>query len=50
MSSKEDFDIIEDGKTVKVEVEDENGEKTVTVTTNEDGEKKVETFVGKGSR
>lgn len=47
MSSKEDFDILEDGKTVKVEVEDENGEKTVTVTTNEDGEKKVETFVGK---
>ena len=44
----EDFDILEDGKTVKVsvEVDDENGEKKVTVTTNEDGEEKVETFVG----
>ena len=43
----EDFDIIEDGKTVKVEVEEENGEKKVTVTTNEDGDEKVETFEGK---
>ncbi|MCW8849204.1 MAG: hypothetical protein OQJ81_04430, partial [Melioribacteraceae bacterium] len=47
MSSDEDFDFIEGGKTIRIEVEDENGEKTVTVTTNEDGEKKVDTFVGK---
>lgn len=45
----EDFDILEDGKTIKVnvEVEDENGEKKVTVTTTENGEEKVETFEGK---
>ena len=43
----EDFDIIEGGQTVKVEVEDKNGEKMVTVTTTEDGEEKVETFEGK---
>ena len=30
----EDFDLIEDGETVKVEVVEENGEKKVTVTTN----------------
>lgn len=42
----DDFDILEDGKTVKVEVEDENGEKKVTVTTKEDGKEKVEVFEG----
>lgn len=43
----DDFDILEDGKTVKVEVEDENGEKKVTVITKEDGKEKVEVFEGK---
>lgn len=42
-----DFDFIENGRTIRVEVEDENGEKKVTLTTNEDGEEKVETFQGK---
>lgn len=43
------IDIIEDGKTitVNVEVDDEDGEKKVTVTTNEDGKEKVETYEGK---
>ncbi|MBK8944340.1 MAG: hypothetical protein IPM32_03620 [Ignavibacteriae bacterium] len=42
-----DFDIIENRKTIKVKVDDENGEKTVTVTTKENGEEKVETYKGK---
>ncbi len=34
-------------KKIKVNVEDENGEKTITVTTTENGEEKVETYKGK---
>jgi hypothetical protein len=41
----EDIDLIDGTKRIKVEVED--GEKTVTVTTKEDGEEKTETFTGK---
>ena len=43
----ENFDLIENGTTIKVEVQDEDGKKIVTVTTNEDGEERVETFEGK---
>ena len=39
-------DDFEGTKTVEVEVEEKNGEKNVTVTTTENGEEKVETFVG----
>ncbi|MBK7105188.1 MAG: hypothetical protein IPH62_07885 [Ignavibacteriae bacterium] len=40
-------DIIENKKTIKIKVDDENGEKNVTVTTKENGEEKVETYKGK---
>jgi len=43
----DDFNIMQDGKKIKVEVEDENGEKKVTVTTTENGEEKVEVYEGK---
>ena len=43
----DDIDIIDDGKMIQVNVEVEDGEKKVTVTTTEDGEEKVETFEGK---
>ena len=36
-----------DHKIITVDLEDENGEKTLTVTTTENGEEKVETFKGK---
>ena len=47
MSDDDDIDIIDGKKIIKVEVDDENGEKEITVTTNEDGEEKVETYKGK---
>lgn len=43
----DDLDIIKDGKIIKVNVEELDGEKKVTVTTKENGEEKVETFEGK---
>lgn len=44
-----DIELIDGNQIIQIEVEEEeeNGEKTVTVTTNEDGEEKVETFKGK---
>lgn len=42
-----DIELIDGNKKIQIEVEEENGEKTVSVTTNEDGEEKVETFKGK---
>ncbi|MCB9249917.1 MAG: hypothetical protein H6613_15865 [Ignavibacteriales bacterium] len=36
-----------DHKIITVDLEDENGEKTLTVTTTENGEEKIETFKGK---
>lgn len=47
MDDDDDIKFIENNKTVKVEVNEDNGEKTVTVKTKENGEEKVETYKGK---
>ena len=47
LNDEDDIDIIDGKKIIKVEVDNENGEKEITVTTNEDGEEKVETYKGK---
>jgi len=43
----DDLDIIEKDKIVKVEINDESGNKKITVTTTEDGKETVETYEGK---
>jgi hypothetical protein len=43
----DDMKMLDGKKIIKLNVEDENGEKTVTATTIENGEKKVETYKGK---
>jgi hypothetical protein len=47
MDDDDNIEMIDGKKIIKINVEDENGEKTVTSTTIENGEKKVETFKGK---
>jgi len=42
-----DFDDVSDGIQKKVKVEVEDGNKTVTVTTKENGEEKTEVYTGK---
>lgn len=42
----DDLDLIEENKTIKINVEEEDGNKKVTVTTIEDGETTVEKYVG----
>lgn len=44
--SDNDIQLIDSDKEIQIEVEEENGEKTLTVITTEDGEEKIETFNG----
>ena len=47
IKSLKDIELFEGNKKIQIDVEDEDGEKTVTVITEEDGEEKTETFKGK---